>query len=41
MTVKLLFIVIFQKALHAYKIMNNICPQYLQNYFTFTNEIYS
>ena len=21
--------------------MNNICPKYSQNYFTFTNEIYS
>ena len=28
----------FQKALQAYKIMNNICPKYWHNYFTFTNE---
>ena len=33
--------VCFQKALKAYKIINNKCPKYLQNYFTFTYEIYS
>ena len=31
----------FQKELQPYKIINNICPKYLQNYFTFTNEFYS
>ena len=31
----------FQKALQAYKVINDICPKYSQNYFKFTNEIYS
>jgi len=31
----------FQKALQAYKMINNICPKYWYNYFTFTNEICS
>jgi len=30
----------FQKVIQAYKIMNNTCPQYLQNCFTFTNGIH-
>ena len=31
----------FQKAIQAYKIINNVCPKYWHNYFTFTNKIHS